>query len=303
VERYRAGSENHLGAVVLSVQLATLMNQDSIALAMASQMRNSKDNQFLAEIGATILRGLLRRAGRLRESWETARFEEAASAGRTVSARGFGLLYEAIDRGLFLDDVSGARRLLDEAERRFPQESLPPRERYTDDFMMAAYHAQRPDLLRRMVESLKRHDPQRPAPGGGSNMLAQAEAFLALLEGRKADAIAAVHRSDVGPQPKSSLVRVASVLDRAGQPDSAMHYYERYFRSTSIDLTVWSEALNLALARRRLAQLYDERQEYTKAYEMYAAFAHQWRDADPELQPLVRNARARMSALERLRAQ
>ena len=134
-------------------------------------------------------------------------------------------------------------------------------------------------------------------------MLAQAETFLALLEQRYADAIDAVRRSDIGPQIKTSAVRIAKVFDKAGQADSALHYYERYVNSTSIDLTIWSEAQDLALARRRLAQLYEDRRDYTKAYEMYSAFAHQWRNADPELQPIVQAARARMTALEKLRAQ
>ena len=220
-----------------------------------------------------------------------------------ASGRGTSLLYEAIDRALFLDDRAGASRLIDSAERILPQASLPPRDRYTDDYMMAAYFAGRPELIRPMIESLRRDDPARPNIGGPSNMLAEAETFLALLENRYADALEAVRRTDVGVQPGKALVRLAKVFDKAGQADSALHYYERYVKSTSLDLMLWSEALDLALARRRLAQIYEERKDYTKAYEMYSAFAHQWRNADPELQPFVRSARARMVALEKLRAQ
>ena len=134
-------------------------------------------------------------------------------------------------------------------------------------------------------------------------MLAEAETYLALLENRYADAMVAVRRSDVGPQAKKGLVRIAKVFDKAGQPDSALRYYEQYVNSTSIDLTLWSEAQDLAFARRRAAQLYEDRKEFSKAYDMYSAFANQWHNADPELQPLVRGARSRMAALERLRAQ
>ena len=295
---------NRFLAAVLAVPLATLMNQDSVAFGIATQLRQSNENPYVAEVGATILRGLQRRAGRLRDSWETLKFEERATSARGVAAAaGTSLLSESADHALFLDDITGARRLLDSAIRMFPQESLPPRERYTDYYLMAAYHAQRPELIRRMVDGLRRDDPNRASTGGGSSMLAQAETFLALLEQRYADAIDAVRRSDIGPQIKTSAVRIAKVFDKAGQADSALHYYERYVNSTSIDLTIWSEAQDLALARRRLAQLYEDRRDYTRAYEMYSAFAHQWRNADPELQPIVQAARARMTALEKLRAQ
>jgi tRNA A-37 threonylcarbamoyl transferase component Bud32/tetratricopeptide (TPR) repeat protein len=296
-----AGSSLPLAALDLS--LAMLRNQDSLALAGATQLRNIND-PFMAEMGATIQRALFRRAGRLRESWEAGKFEERGMIARGVStAAGTSLLLEAIDRALFLDDNGGASRLIDSSRRILDQETLPPRDRYTDDYLMAAYFAGRPELIRPMIESLRREDPARPNIGGSSNVLAEAETFLALLENRYADALEAVRRTNVGPQPLKAWVRMAKVFDRAGQADSALHYYERYVRGTSLDLMIWSEAADLALARRRLAQMYEDRREYTKAYEMYSAFAHQWRNADPELQPLVRNARARMAALERLRAQ
>jgi tRNA A-37 threonylcarbamoyl transferase component Bud32/tetratricopeptide (TPR) repeat protein len=297
----RAGSL--IGSATLDLALELINNQDSLPLAAAMMFRNS-DNPFYAEMGATVVRGLFRRAGRLRESWETAKFEERGMSARGVtSARGNSLLHEALDRGLFLDDRAGASRLIDSALRILPQESLPPRERYTDDYLMAAYHAGRPDLIRPMIESLRRHDPLRPNIGGSSNVLAEAETYLALLENRYGDAVEAVRRTNVGVQPGKAWVRMAKVFDKAGQVDSALYYFERYVGTTSFDLMLWSEALDLAYARRRLAQMYEDRKEYSKAYDMYSAFAHQWRNADPELQPLVRSARARMSALERLRAQ
>ena len=302
-DRFAAILPGHIGSVMLHVHLSNVMNQDTVAMHLADQVRGTND-PFAIEFGSVLARGLLRRAGRLRESWDVLKVEERYSAARGMtSAPGSSLMQEAIDQALFLDNVPRARQLIDSSLRILPQETLPPRERYTDEFLMAAYYSGRPELIRTMIESLRREDPERPAPGGGSRMLAQAESYLALLENRYADAIAAVRRSDVGPQRKTSMVRVAKAFDQAGQVDSALHYFERYVNSTSIDITIWGEAMDLAFARRRLAQMYEDRKDYSKAYEQYAAFAHQWRDADPELQPLVRSARARMTALERLRSQ
>ena len=50
-----------------------------------------------------------------------------------------------------------------------------------------------------------------------------------------------------------------------------------------------------APAHLRLAEIYDRQGERQKAREHYARFAELWKDADPELQPLVEDARRRMA--------
>jgi hypothetical protein len=86
-----------------------------------------------------------------------------------------------------------------------------------------------------------------------------------------------------------------------GQKDSAAVYLERYVSSTSINLNAFLDAYWLAIARQRLAELYEERGAFDKAYVLYAALVEQWRYADPELQPQVAMFRERMHRLERRR--
>jgi tetratricopeptide (TPR) repeat protein len=50
-----------------------------------------------------------------------------------------------------------------------------------------------------------------------------------------------------------------------------------------------------APAHLRLAEIYERRGERQKARDHYARFAELWKDADPELQPLVEDARRRMA--------
>jgi len=50
-----------------------------------------------------------------------------------------------------------------------------------------------------------------------------------------------------------------------------------------------------APAHLRLAEIYERQGERQKAREHYARFAELWKDADPELQPLVEDARRRMA--------
>ena len=51
-----------------------------------------------------------------------------------------------------------------------------------------------------------------------------------------------------------------------------------------------------APAHLRLAEIYERRGERQKAREHYARFLELWRDCDPELRPLVEEARRRMAS-------
>jgi tetratricopeptide (TPR) repeat protein len=54
------------------------------------------------------------------------------------------------------------------------------------------------------------------------------------------------------------------------------------------------------LSQYRLGQIYEQLEEYDKARESYEYFVEYWRDADPELQPLVEEARQAIIRLEGL---
>jgi predicted TPR repeat methyltransferase len=66
---------------------------------------------------------------------------------------------------------------------------------------------------------------------------------------------------------------------------------ETYYRS----LTPWARAV-LALARLR-----DEAGDMDEAAQYYAWFIEMWKDADPELQPQVQEARDRLQEIVRER--
>ncbi|MBW7932657.1 MAG: hypothetical protein H3C62_03400 [Gemmatimonadaceae bacterium] len=55
----------------------------------------------------------------------------------------------------------------------------------------------------------------------------------------------------------------------------------------------------LAASHKRLGELYDAKGNTAKAVEHYQKFTDLWKDADPELQPKVREARARLDELRR----
>jgi len=75
---------------------------------------------------------------------------------------------------------------------------------------------------------------------------------------------------------------LGKILLELGRPREA----ERYFHS------FWNAYWANPLARYYLGQIHEELGEFEKAREDYEYFVEAWREADPELQPMVAEARA-----------
>jgi tetratricopeptide (TPR) repeat protein len=110
-------------------------------------------------------------------------------------------------------------------------------------------------------------------------------------------------------------------LDRAGWEAAASAFvaeaYDRYFRAElladagredealgwlrSIAERAAYELVYLAPAHLRQAEIYEKRGDRTQAVQHYRKFIELWRDADPELQGQVEQARKRVAELERER--
>ena len=88
----------------------------------------------------------------------------------------------------------------------------------------------------------------------------------------------------------------ALIWDRAGNPDSAIAEYERYLMLPDAE-RVWSDVFYRPTVLRRLGQLYDDKDDREQALRFYGRFVDLWREADPELRPMVNEVRARMARL------
>ena len=124
------------------------------------------------------------------------------------------------------------------------------------------------------------------------------EGHIALAERRYADAIREYRAADAGSCMTCAAATLARAYDLAGKGDSAIIEFERYLGRIDLDTDGIHSAF-LAGSHKRLAELYDERGEREKARSHYAKFVELWKDADPELQPLVRAARERLARLQR----
>jgi tetratricopeptide (TPR) repeat protein len=129
----------------------------------------------------------------------------------------------------------------------------------------------------------------------------RAEGYVALAEGRHADAIAEFRLADdrsMNLCRSCALPPLADAYDLAGEPDSAVAIYERFVGERSFGRDELHAALRyLPSIYERLGALYEQRGDVAKAIHYYGKLIELWKDADPELQPRVEAARRAMEAL------
>jgi tetratricopeptide (TPR) repeat protein/tRNA A-37 threonylcarbamoyl transferase component Bud32 len=123
-------------------------------------------------------------------------------------------------------------------------------------------------------------------------------ALAARSEGRWRDAAMAydAHRVKVRC-PNCDLVDAAQVWELAGEPDSALGRYELSVTLPDARSGGNEVPYTLGPVYRHLGEMYEARGDRTKALKYYGDFVDLWRDADPVLQPQVKEARARMAGL------
>ncbi|HYK82176.1 MAG TPA: protein kinase [Gemmatimonadales bacterium] len=210
------------------------------------------------------------------------------------------VLGHAINRGwidvLFRGRPANGVKQVTLALARHPLDSLPPLDRpYVS---LAGFYARagRPDEARRLLAEQKRVVPEGLRNGDASRHAAAAE--LAVADGRLGDALVAYEawRHESGCDP-CGLFPEAQVYERQAQPDSAIALYQRLVNTTDPFRLFDADAPYLAAAYKRLGELYEARRDRAQARAYYTRFVDLWKTADPELQPVVQDVRARIARL------
>jgi eukaryotic-like serine/threonine-protein kinase len=88
----------------------------------------------------------------------------------------------------------------------------------------------------------------------------------------------------------------AQAYEQAGEPDSALATYAQLVAAQGFGGTQ-ENSYAFAAASLRLGELYEQRGDRAKALEYYGRFVGLWKNADPELQPVVRDVRGRLARL------
>jgi hypothetical protein len=132
------------------------------------------------------------------------------------------------------------------------------------------------------------------APAGD---LARMDAWVAFAARQYADALKKIREADrdFAINERRAQVAIADAFDLLGQGDSAIVYYEAFVRTP--DTFPGENSVFTAGVHKRLAELYDARADTGRAEAHYRFFLDLWKDADSELQPKVREVRARLAQL------
>ena len=126
----------------------------------------------------------------------------------------------------------------------------------------------------------------------------QARGWIALADGRPREALTAfVQGRNADTCSGCSAWDEGVAFERANLPDSALAAYQRAVGRGTISKSVRADGWGLAPSLKRLGELYEARGDRQRAAEYYGRFVELWKDADPALQPAVREVRARMGQL------
>ena len=192
---------------------------------------------------------------------------------------------------------AAALRIADDAVRQHPLAAIPAEDRPYLGLAWFYGHAGRPDRGQQLIAEFERALPE--AVTRGKPFRHGAAASVALAEGRVQDAIReyrAWYSED--SCAACSLYELAQAYERAGERDSALAVYERAVATPGLQ-RAFEESPTLGPTYKRLGELYEERGQLDKARDYYGRFVELWKDADGELQPAVRDVRARIVRLSR----
>jgi eukaryotic-like serine/threonine-protein kinase len=153
--------------------------------------------------------------------------------------------------------------------------------------LLTQYVADMPDTVVRRIREPERH---------------AMEGLIALSEGRHEEAIRGLWRADTtydGPDGNCQICVLDDIgwaYDRAGIPDSAIVYWERYL-GTPYFGRMGMDAMQRPMVVRRLGDLYAAKGDATNAAKRYREFIELWERADARLQPQVAEVRRKLSRL------
>jgi tetratricopeptide (TPR) repeat protein len=246
-------------------------------------------------LGFTVARETYTLLGRLREA-ERGTLTQMDMHERAREFNGYLLraLDLATNEALILGRPESAVRRVQAALQRHPLDSIPPLNRPYANLAGFFARAGRADLAQAMLAGFARVAPDSIRNVQGWTHLTAA--FLALARRDGQAALASLDRAQdlFGCIICVDLQR-GQAYEMLNQPDSAMAVYHRVANTPALGIEARQYQLPTAL--RRLGEMYEERANREKALDYYGRFADLWKDADPELQPIVAEVKGRMARL------
>ena len=265
---------------------------DSVGRAAYAAAGNSR-GASRAAFGASLV---AERRGRFRDAlhWSALSSEATVRAANSAANR-FQAALDTAYSAAELGDGARARAAIARGLAREPLDSMPPAERPWPILRDIATMIDDPAMARQALAGYERDfAPTVPDPVGRRAFY---NAGVALAERRWDDAIRLLHEADArsSVDDRYAWVQIGRAHDLAGRPDSAVVYYEKFLNTN--DAQQYTDARWRAPAHRWLGELYAARGDSRRAVEQFTHFVELWDKADPELQPQVREVRARLAQL------
>ncbi|HUO51196.1 MAG TPA: protein kinase [Gemmatimonadaceae bacterium] len=193
------------------------------------------------------------------------------------------------------NDPAAARAALATAVAKHPLSAMSPSDRPYAQLAEAYAMAGRPDEAQRLLAEYARAVPEGVRRADPDQFIAAGQ--IALAQGKYAEAIASFQAGRVENQcVLCGVSEIAQAYAKLGQMDSAQAYYERYLGPAG-PYRVMGDAYYLALTYQRLGEIYESKGDRKRAIDSYGKLADLWKNADPELQPVVKDAHARINRL------
>jgi len=296
--RYAAKSPSSPILLGLRAQLSAARQDYSAAIRLVLQVRTAQASSPLWQaVTSYELSRLSMLTGRVADTERYLRanmqvLESAGQQGPYVDRAGELAIMEAELRGR----PDSALAILSAALAKYPLASISPYNRPYVGLVIAYALIGKPAEARQLWKEYEATIPE-------SNR--RADTFAQLAEGLLAEADhrpeqAELHyrnwyagSGDCGP---CGLFELANVADQAGRTDSALALYDRGIALPSMTRYRY-DSYRLPAALKRAGELYEAKGDRAKASDRYRRFVDLWKDADPELQPGVREVRARIARL------
>ncbi len=294
--RYPASSGLHSWLLAVPIALGEYERADSAISMVLTRWESDRDAQVVARLAGGALEGI---RGRLRASAEHSEAAERLAEEGGQAGPMYGAALRPAWQSLFsLREADRAVRIVEEALARHPLSELDALERPYLELASLFALAGQPD---RGAELLAQHDREVPENLRGPRRFEHmwVEGDVALAGG---DLPRAIRRLRAAADYGSDYCRrcahfgLALAYERSGAADSALAMYEAYVE-TPLGLRMFTDHYMLPHALERAAELYDQAGDLENAARYYGRFVELWADADPELQPRVEAARARLEEI------
>lgn len=197
-------------------------------------------------------------------------------------------------RLVLLDDTAGTRRALARIDSALVGTTVA---RDDQSYLYRAFLQARAGNVRQARQMLAESAPLLPRDTTWALWI---NGEIAMAERRPQDAIAQFRRV-IGSELFCAICgsgALARAFDAAGMRDSVVAVYERSLASRIPSDRRIEDIMERARALKRLGELYEDRGNLARAIRRYREFIELWKDADPELQPVVADVRERIARLE-----